>query len=148
MRAIRLTVGALALAMVTPVVAQSTQDPAAASTPLPYDRGYDKDDARTRAINDSGRPAVQAANESIAAQAAARDTATGIDQARYAEDVAAYRAALDARHETMAAEAAMQADRERAYAMAMADWRAQVAACERGRTRACRLPTPNPADYM
>jgi hypothetical protein len=29
----------------------------------------------------------------------------------------------------------------------MAVWRQQVAACDKGHHKACKLPTPNPADY-
>jgi hypothetical protein len=138
----------LLAATATPALAQSTTDPAAASKPLPYDRGYDKDTARTRAINDSGRPAVEDANNAVLAQSNEQLRSGGIDETKYAADVAAYNTALRQNRRIVAADEALYAERSRAYAQAMADWRAQVAACDRGHNRACRLPTPNPADYM
>ncbi len=148
-----LLIGA-ALVIAAPVVAQTqTTNPAdQPSTPLPYDPGHDSDSARSNAIAAESAPGVAAANRDMRAQVRmdnhAVNAVNAANEARYQADVAQYRAAMRARRQTMAANAALQADRERAYAMAMADWRAQVDACERGKTRACKLPSPDPQDYM
>jgi hypothetical protein len=122
-----------------PVVAQTTA-PAPATSPA-------ADAAATETA-----PEVAAANRQVGAMASfdngAVTAVNAANAARYQADVRRYRQAMRARRQTIAADAALQADRERAYAMAMADWRDQVAACKRGRTRACRMPSPNPANYM
>ncbi|MFN3433221.1 MAG: hypothetical protein ACK4ZY_02385 [Sphingomonas sp.] len=122
------------------------------TTPLPYDPGHDSTSARSNAIAAATAPGVADANAEVLAQARLQNGAApavnAANEARYAADVANYRAAMRARRHVMATDAAIQADRERAYAMAMADWRAQVAACERGHTRACKLPSPDPQNYM
>lgn len=109
-------------------------------------------DQRNDAISAQTAPGVADANRSVAAQArfqaGAADAVNAAQDARYRADVQRYRAAMRARRHVIAADAALQNDRERAYAMAMADWRAQVRACERGHNRACKQPSPNPQDYM
>lgn len=146
-----LLVGA-ALVIAAPAIAQTTDPADQPSTPLPYDPGHDSNTPRSNAIAAESAPGVAAANRDMHAQIRMEDTAVGAvnaaNDARYQADVAAYRAAMRARRQTIAANAALQADRERAYAMAMADWRAQVDACNRGKTRACNMPSPDPQDYM
>lgn len=149
MRILLLAATIAACATAAPIAAQSTgtpsADPAGPGTPLPYDRGYDRDSARTRAINDSGRPAVQAANGAALAGSDAQTAAGAVStSAQYEADVAAYRDALRAhRHDVR-----RYARQERAYGEAMADWRIQAAACRRGDRTLCDLPAPDPADYM
>jgi hypothetical protein len=128
-----------------PVFAQTTPSaPAPAAAPAAA-QGDDAVAAETA-------PEVVAANREVGAVAqfdnGAVTAVNAANQARYQADVRRYRAAMRAHRRTIAADAALQADRERAYAMAMSDWRDQVAACKRGRTRACRMPSPNPANYM
>lgn len=135
------------LATGAPAAAQSTQDPAAASKPLPYDRGYDKDTPRTRAINDNARPGVEDANIAVLGQSTQQTRGGTVDETRYSADMAAYRAALRERRRTINRDEAHYARQSRAYAEAMADWRVQVAACERGSNTACRMPAPDPANY-
>jgi hypothetical protein len=123
-----------------PVFAQTTP-----ASPTPTEQRDDAVAAETA-------PEVAAANRQVGAVASfdngAVTAVNAANAARYQADVRRYRAAMRARRHTIAADAALQSDRERAYAMAMADWRDQVAACKRGRTRACRMPSPNPANYM
>ncbi|WP_203310461.1 MULTISPECIES: hypothetical protein [Sphingomonas] len=151
---IRLLVLGTALAAAAPAVAQTqTTNPAdQPSTPLPYDPGHDSTSARSNAIAAASAPGVAAANAQVAAQAqmqgGAVDAVNAADSADYRADVRRYRAAMRARRQVIAADAALQADRERAYAMAMADWREQVRACKRGHTRACNMPSPDPQTYM
>ena len=137
---------AAALALGAPAFAQTAAPNPAdqPSTPLPYDPGHDSNTPRSNAIAAETAPGVAAANAEVAAQA----SPSAIDPVQAAQDRTAYRAALRARHRTIAVDAAIQEQREGAYAAAMADWRAQVAACERGHNRACKLPTPDPQDYM
>ena len=137
---------AAALVIGAPALAQtSAPNPAdQPSTPLPADPGHDSDTPRSNAIAAETAPGTAAANDAIAAQT----SPSAIDPVQATKDRLAYRAALRARHRTIAVDAAIQEQREGAYAAAMADWRAQVAACERGNTRACKLPTPDPQDYM
>lgn len=154
-----LLIGAALIVAAPAAVAQTgqTAQPAAnpadqPSTPLPYDPGHDSNTPRSNAIAAESAPGVAAANRDMRAQVRMDNHAVtavnAANEARYQADVAQYRAAMRARRQTIAANAALQADRERAYAMAMADWRAQVDACNRGKTRACKLPSPNPQDYM
>lgn len=137
---------AAALVLAAPALAQTTAPNPAdqPSTPLPYDPGHDSNTPRSNAIAAETAPGVAAANAQIAAEA----SHSAIDPVQATKDRLAYRAAMRARHREIATDAAIQEQREGAYAQAMADWRAQVAACERGHTRACKLPTPDPANYM
>ena len=104
---------------------------------------------------DTNSPDVAAANRDVATQAAARQDAVAdanadaqaSTDAQYAADLAAYRAALRAHHREVARDARIAERQERAYADAMRDWRRQVYACKHGSTRACKAPTPDPADY-
>ncbi|AXJ97056.1 hypothetical protein DM480_11935 [Sphingomonas sp. FARSPH] len=131
---------------------QATNPADRPSTPLNADLGRDNDSARSNAIAAQTAPGVAAANADVAAQAQLQDNAVAAvnaaDSAQYRADVRRYRAAMRARRQVIAADAALQVDRERAYAMAMADWRAQVRACKRGHSRACTMPSPDPQNYM
>ena len=124
-----------------PALSQTAPTPA----PTPATQADDAIAAQTA-------PEVAAANRQVGAVAkfdtGAVTAVNAANEARYQADVRRYRAAMRARRHAIAADAALQVDRERAYAMAMADWRDQVAACKRGRSRACKMPSPNPANYM
>ncbi|WP_375393285.1 hypothetical protein [uncultured Sphingomonas sp.] len=92
-------------------------------------------------------PTTAAANDQIGAVAGAQQT-TGADaQAQYASDLAAYDAAVRAQHRATMADEAHWRHQQRAYADAMAAWRAQVAACKAGHERACTAPSPDPAAF-
>lgn len=140
---VRLAVASLAI-VAAPLAAQ-TSPADRPSTPLQHDLGHDNTSARSDAIAAETAPGVAEANRAVAEQAPL--PGFKIDEARYAEDLAAYRVALAAHATVVARDAAVTARQERAYALAMADWRAQVAACERGSRRACDAPAPRPADY-
>ena len=105
--------------------------------------------------NDQNNPNVAAANQDVAAQAAARqgaiadanaDAQAGAD-AQYTADMASYREALRAHHRAVVADARIYDHQQRAYADAMRDWRRQVYACKHGSNKACKAPTPDPANY-
>ena len=122
--------------------------PVAAQTTTPTPAEQQRDDA----VAAQTAPETAAANQRVDAvsrfDTGAVTAVNAANEARYQRDVRRYRAAMRARRQTIAADTALQADRERAYAMAMADWRDQVAACKRGKSRACKMPSPNPANYM
>lgn len=111
--------------------------------------------APSGAEKDVNSPDVAAANQDVAAQAAARQSAVAEVNAdtqasadtQYAADLAAYREALRAHHREVARDARIADRQERAYADAMRDWRRQVYACKHGSNRACKAPTPDPANY-
>lgn len=134
---------AAAAAVAVPAVAQQVSPADGPGTPLPYDLGRDNDSPRSNAGALQSRPATSAANREALAEAAQSGGVVAGDLTRYDTDVAAYRAAL----RQHGRDVAISAQQERAYAMAMADWRAQVDACDRGNRRACAAPAPNPADY-
>ncbi|WP_298667861.1 hypothetical protein [uncultured Sphingomonas sp.] len=149
MRILPLLIAGTTLAVAAPTIAQNMPAPDldAPHTPLPYDRGYDKDSARTEAIDAAGRPGVVAANRAALAESSAQTAVQQVDAAQYAADIQVYRQARRARHRQIARNDARYARQERAYADAMTDWRRQVAACDHGNTAACNAPTPDPARY-
>lgn len=150
MRISQLITAATFAALATAAPAQQTSprnDPNVPRTPLPYDRGYDKPDPRTDAINDAARPGVQAANNAQRAATAGGPTLTVVERGRYDADMADYLAQLRENNATAAANEAIYADRQRAYAEAMRAWRIQVTDCNAGINAACRAPTPRPADF-
>ena len=150
MRTLSILAGAAALGLAAPALTQTTapsNSPDAPRTPLPYDRGYDKPDPRTDAINDAARPAVQAANNAARAASEAQPMLTVVERSRYDADMAEYLEALRTRDARMAANEATYAQNQRAYADAMRAWRIQVADCNAGIRAACIAPTPRPADF-
>ena len=148
MQSFKLSLAVALAAVALPAVAQTTTaDPGTPHKPLPYDRGYDKDTPRTRAINDAARPGVQSANAEVLASAQTQTNGGAVDNTQYSRDMAAYRQALRARRHVANADMRRYDRQQRAYADAMRDWRRQSYACHHGSRRACRAPTPNPANY-
>lgn len=131
------------MAMLAVPVAAQTSWSTQASAPSSYDIEGDDDRGRDEAGALESRPGVIAANRAALARTARGGAVLAADQARYAADIAAYRAAMRAHRRDVA----VGARQERAYAMAMVDWRAQVDACDRGQRQACVAPAPDPADY-
>lgn len=125
----------------------SVNDPGTPRTPLPVDRGYDKEQKRTQAINAPNRDDVAEANRMSEGAGAAATVRNAEAQIQYDADMAAWLAAMEARGERIAEDRSIYLQRQRAYADAMEAWRRQAAACQAGATAACKLPTPNPADY-
>ena len=138
----------LALMLSAPALAQQSADPGQPRTPMQTDRGYDKDQARTDAINAPNRAKLEAANRNANAGTIERDaTSTAQSQASYDYDMANYLTALRARDAAAAANEAQYVAKQRAYADAMRVWRQQVRDCDRGSITACRAPTPDPAAF-
>lgn len=124
-----------ALIAVTPLAAQSAKD----------DPAHQAADAReipqTRALNNQVGNAVTQAQSATQAQ-------NDANQAQYEADKAAYAQALRDHHREVLSTDATFIRQQEAYAMAMRDWRAQVAMCKKGYQSACNLPTPDPMKYM
>ncbi|CAM3136205.1 hypothetical protein SPAN111604_05690 [Sphingomonas antarctica] len=120
-------------------------------TPLQTDRGYDKAQARTDAINAPNRaeiaPATAAANAPTMVKDAAVSDANANAQAAYDYDMGNYVTMLRAHDATAASNEAQYAAKRRAYADAMRVWRQNVYDCSRGSITACRAPTPDPAAF-
>jgi hypothetical protein len=76
-----------------------------------------------------------------------KEEATQADEAAYKADLAAYHDRIMAERADAMNDMERFNRQQRAYADAMAQWRKQSAACEKGKMPACRLPTPNPADF-
>ncbi|MFW2830193.1 hypothetical protein [Sphingomonas sp. ID0503] len=125
-------------------MAQTPPNPAPTNQELPQDRGHDKHTAKHDAVDAAEKPATQTLN----ASSLAVDTAVEAqNQKQYALDQAAYRAEVAARKELIANDEARYQAQTNAYADAMAAWRAQVAACKAGKTKACDMPAPTFAQY-
>jgi len=157
-----LIAGAALVALAAPLAAQNSpptnpptqpgtkEDPGTPRTPLPVDRGYDKPQVRTEAINAPNKGETAAAN-SMTSGSSTGNAAAAVSadlQAQYNADMAAWLDAMRSRDSRIAANAAQYDRQQRAYADAMYVWRMQVRDCERGFQFACNRPTPNPADFM
>ena len=88
-------------------------------------------------------PGTASANLDVRGNIAAQNAVNGANQAQYQADLASYDAQLAA-HGRQASRYARQ---RRAYADAMAAWRIQVDACQRGHQAACKAPAPDPANF-
>lgn len=159
----RLIAGAALIALAAPLAAQtaaptspptqpgSKDDPGTPRAPLPADRGYDKPQVRTEAINAQTRDDVARANSTANATSGSSVDASAVQadlQAQYTADMASWLSAMRSRDANIASNAAQYDRQQRAYADAMYVWRMQARDCERGIQFACNRPTPNPADYM
>jgi len=139
------------LAFANPAVAQTnppSADPGQPRTPLEQDRGYDKPDPRTDAINAPNEAARAAANAEVAARPPSRAEMNPAAQAQYDADLTAYMEALRTQRRIVAADERLYDRRQRAYADAMYVWRLQAADCRAGHRTACNAPSPNPADFF
>lgn len=156
----RLIASAALVALAAPLAAQdaaptspptqpgSKEDPGTPRAPLPHDRGYDKPQVRTEAINNPNRGEVAAANSMTSGSSVSAAAIQADLQAQYNSDMTAWLDSMRARDSRIASNAAQYDRQQRAYADAMYVWRMQVRDCERGFQFACNRPTPNPADFM
>lgn len=127
---------------------------AAAQVPNPdpapeaaQDRGYDIQTPKHDAVDAQEKPMTRALNSEVEQGTTAQAALSAADQAQYDADLAAYDQDVRAHRREVMADRARYRHQQRAYADAMAVWRAQTDACNRGKLKACKLPTPNPADY-
>lgn len=141
-------IAGLLLAATAPAVAQqAVPQPTSPAAEAPQDRGYDKHDARHDGVDSTEKPVTQQLNQGQAAAKAATVDWIAQDRARYEADMREYRAVLRANRRTEIADEIRVARQERLYADAMAAWREQVRACEKGKVRKCEQPAPDPSLY-
>lgn len=115
----------------------------------------DKNDAAHQAADAREIPQTQSLNNQVGGAIAQAQTNNAVAQAQndinqqeYAADKAAYEQALRDHHREVLATDATFIRQQQAYALAMRDWRAQVAMCKKGYQSACNLPAPDPMKYM
>lgn len=127
-----------ALITVAPLAAQSAN----------MDAAHQAADARevpqTQSLNNQVGGAIAQAQTNNAVAAAQNE----MNQEQYAADKAAYEQALRDHHREVLSTDATFIRQQQAYALAMRDWRAQVAMCKKGYKSACDLPAPDPMKYM
>jgi hypothetical protein len=111
------------------------------------DRGYDKDTPKHDAVDAQEAPRTRELNATSALGAEVKQEVGEADRAAYEADLAAYHDEIMANRADAMRDSARFNRQQRAYADAMAQWRAQTIACEKGKLKACKLPTPRPADY-
>ncbi len=138
---------AAALVVAAPAFAQATVPNPSPAPEAPVDRGYDKDTPKSQAINAQEAPVTRALNNTVDQATTVDAVGAQMDQQQYQEDLAAYHDAVMANHADAMKDQRRFDRQQRAYADAMAQWRAQTDACNKGKLKACKLPTPNPADY-
>jgi len=127
-----------ALIAIAPLAAQTNKNDAA------HQAADAREIPQTQMLNNEVGTAVQQAQTANAA-AEAQNAA---NQAQYEADKAAYAQALRDHHREVLSTDATFIRQQEAYALAMRDWRAQVAMCKKGYQSACNLPTPDPMKYM
>jgi hypothetical protein len=128
-----------ALIAVAPLAAQSAgkNDPA-------HQAADAREVPQTQSLNNQVGGAIAQAQTNNAVAAAQNE----INQEQYAADKAAYEQALRDHHREVLSTDATFIRQQQAYALAMRDWRAQVAMCKKGYKSACELPAPDPMKYM
>jgi hypothetical protein len=138
----------LALGLAVPLLAQST-------TPLPpaktsaeaaaqQQQGYSGPRAPDAT---GGNPGTTALNTHVAVGTSMQLEGNAAAQAQYSNDMEAYRKSLTATGSATVRDQSRYDNQRRAYADAMFAWRLQVRACERGHVKACKAPSPDPADF-
>jgi hypothetical protein len=93
------------------------------------------------------RAGAAALNNQVAADQNARAQRDAAAQAQYDADRESYLTALMQHDAAVDRTDARYVRQQVAYADAMEAWRFQVAACKKGKRKACDMPPPNPADY-
>ena len=128
----------LLLGAALPALAQAPANPPVSD---PYARGYTAPHSPAApAVNAVQGPVTDALNEQVV-------NLNDAQKAQYDKDMADYRAKIEANARQNMRDQARFENQQRAYADAMFAWRLQTRACERGHVKACRAPTPDPADY-
>lgn len=144
-----------AIAAASPIAALPAQTAAPQSAPAdaagtadPFQPENDGSAAASATVPPGGiapgvDPGTMSANAAVAGDIAAVKTVNATNRAQHAADMAAYDAAM----RDHVRKSARYARQQRAYADAMAAWRIQVAACEKGKSVACNAPAPDPANF-
>lgn len=133
---LRILLATAAIAALIPAAgqAQQSQTAVAATAEVP----------QTQALNNGVNEAIVETKTANAVAVAQAD----INQQDYEADKAAYARAMRQYSRDVVATDATYVRQQDAYAMAMRDWRAQVVMCKKGHQSACKLPTPDPRNYM
>jgi hypothetical protein len=135
----------LLLGAALPALAQTPANPPVSD---PYARGYTAPHSPDApAVNAVQGPVTDALNSQGATQSGAQVALNDAQKAQYDKDMSDYRAKVEANARQNMRDQAHFDNQQRAYADAMFAWRLQTRACERGHVKACRAPTPDPADY-
>ena len=146
--AIRMAVLALAATAAAPLLAQSATPLKDARTAAEAQAQYNQGYSGPRSPDATGaNPGTTRLNTAVAVGTTGQLEGNAEAQAQYANDMAAYRKAVETNARQSAGDQVRYDNQQRAYADAMVAWRMQVRACERGKVRACRAPTPDPADF-
>jgi hypothetical protein len=138
----------LAAGALTQAQAQESDAATGRSPAELYQRGYNSATTAGQAPDPASAAQVAAVND--AANAATAGNVARVapaDQAQYEADRAAYVDGLIAHNAAVDRTDARYARQQAAYADAMAAWRLQVAACKKGKRKACEMPPPDIADY-
>lgn len=128
-----------ALIAVAPLAAQSAD-----KTDAAHQAADAREIPQTQSLNNQVGGAISQAQTNNAVAQAQND----INQQQYEADKAAYEQALRDHHREVLSTDATFIRQQQAYALAMRDWRAQVAMCKKGYQSACNLPAPDPMKYM
>ena len=136
--------GAAALAC-APLAAQAAEAPHQVDPHQPQNDGSAAASATVSpgAVAPGVDPGTANANANVQGNIAATATVNANNTAQYESDLANYDAAMRAHGHADA----RYARQKRAYADAMAAWRLQVAACEKGHQVACKAPAPYLANF-
>ncbi|HWW66002.1 MAG TPA: hypothetical protein VNZ43_14695 [Sphingomonadaceae bacterium] len=117
------------------------------AAPLAISAAHAQDAAGQAVANAREQTETQSLNNNIQGNIEATKVVNATNQGQYEADMAQYRASVEQHNQVVARDARRYARQQRAYADAMAVWRRQVASCKKGHTKACNMPTPDPADY-
>ena len=135
-------------AIAAPLAAQTAQVPNPAPTKeLAQDRGYDKQTPKHDAVDAQEAPVTKALNGQVGVATSDAMVQNATNQETYAADMAKYRARVEANAHATMADQDRYARQQHAYADAMAAWRVQTEACQKGSKAACNAPVPDPASF-
>jgi hypothetical protein len=130
-----------------PATAQET-DAQTGRTPTElYQRGYQSATTAGQPADPAAQARVATLNNAAAAESGARNAMDAATQAQYEADRQAYMTELLRHDAAVDRTDARYVRQQSAYADAMAAWRLQVAACKKGKRKACDTPPPSAADF-
>jgi hypothetical protein len=134
-------------AAAAPAAAQETDAQTGRSPSELYARGYAGATTAGQPADPAAQAGVAALNNDAAAASGAQVEMNAATRRQYEIDQQNYMNALLRRDAALDRSDARYVRQQAAYADAMAAWRLQVAACQKGKRKVCNLPTPRPADY-
>jgi hypothetical protein len=134
-------------AAAAPASAQETDAQTGRSPSELYARGYAGATTAGQPADPAAKAGVAELNSEAAAASGAQVEMTAAARRQYEIDQQNYMNEMLRRDAALDRSDARYVRQQAAYADAMAAWRLQVAACRKGKHKACNLPTPRPADY-